>query len=163
MSLKKPKVILITPTLGKGGAEKNIKFLVENLNKDYDIVLMCQAFHHIDEPLRLLRMLKDICKPSAKIIIMGEHYYSRKKYLYGSLKHFVKLIINYKGYRKNHYLFPAYSEIFQSSAMTGDPKGDIHYSKNEYKYLFKKGGTFKVNHIVNKEMGIQSYTLEVIK
>jgi len=43
MSLKKPKVIFITPTLGKGGAEKNIKFLVENLNKDYDIILIIQG------------------------------------------------------------------------------------------------------------------------
>ena len=141
----------------------NIFDLDVNVHKDYDIVLMCQAFHHIDEPLRLLRMLRDICKPNAKIIIMGEHYYSWRQYLYGSFKHFIKLILNYKGYRKDHYLFPAYSEIFQSSVITDDPKGDIHYSKNEYKYLFKKSGPFKINHTVNKEMSIQSYTLEVIK
>ena len=141
----------------------NIFDLDTNIHKNYDIVLMCQAFHHIDEPLRLLRMLKSICNPNAKIIIMGEHYYSPKKYLFGSLKHFIKLIINYKGYRKDHYLFPAYSEIFQSSAISGDPKGDIHYSKNEYKYLFKKGGPFKTDHFVNKSMGIQAYILEVVK
>lgn len=43
MYLKKSKILFITPTLGKGGAEKNIKFLVENLNKDYDVVLIIQG------------------------------------------------------------------------------------------------------------------------
>ena len=135
-----------------------------NLHKNYDIILLCQAFHHIDEPLRLLRMLKTISNPSAKIIIMGEPYFSTRKYLNGSLKHFIKLLINYKGYRKDHYLFPSYSDIFPAAALSGDPKGDIHYSKNGYKYLFKKSGPFKISHLITKKTyEHQAYVLEVIK
>ena len=142
----------------------NILDLDSNLHKNFDIILMCQAFHHIDEPLRLLRMLKTMCNAGAKIIIMGEPHFSTRRYLYGSLKHFIKLLINYRGYRKDHYLFPAYNDIFPSSALVDDPKGDIHYSKNDYKYLFKKTGPFKISHLITKKKyEHQAYILEVIK
>ena len=70
MSLKKPKVIFITPTLGKGGAEKNIKFLVENLNKDYDTILIIQGS-------------SDYKYSSAKVFILN-----KKRFIFSVIKIF---------------------------------------------------------------------------
>jgi len=42
MSLEKPKILLITPSLNFGGAEKNIRLIAENLHNNYEIILCIQ-------------------------------------------------------------------------------------------------------------------------
>ncbi len=133
-----------------------------NTNK-FDIILLCQAFHHIVEPVRLLRNLHKICNSGGKIIIIGEHYYGPASYLMRSAKHFIKYLINHHNYRSNHLFFPAYNELYPPSIMNNDTKGDIHYSKFDYEYLFKEGGRFDTSHHVFKNHKLQAFVLEVIK
>ena len=102
----------------------------------YDVVFMCQAFHHNEEPIRLLRKCRKLLSEDGVIIIVGEHYLNDYYYYKGALKHIVKYIFNYKNYRKWYKLFPGYQDIFKPSL----DKGDVHYSPTEYDLIFKKSG-----------------------
>ena len=140
-----------------------MSFKPEFNSNRFDIILLCQAFHHIVEPVRLLRNLHQISKNGGKIIIIGEHYYGKASYLIRSIKHFIKYFINYNNYKSNHLFFPSYNELYPPSIMINDNKGDIHYSKFDYDYLFKEGGKFDITHHVYNNHQLQAFVLEVLK
>ena len=78
-------------------------------------------------------------------------------------KHFIKYLINHRNYRSNHLFFPAYNELYPPSIMNNDTKGDIHYSKFDYEYLFKEGGRFNTSHHIYKDHELQAFVLEVLE
>ena len=121
----------------------------------YNFVVLSQAFHHVNQPVLLLKQITDNMLPGGKIIILGEHYFSKRQTLLAIVKHYLKLIIR-KSYRDIHPFFPSYSSLFPPSTS----KGDIHYSKSDYHFLFTSLG-FQYKHFVHKESSIQSYILYI--
>jgi ubiquinone/menaquinone biosynthesis C-methylase UbiE len=123
-------------------------------DQSLDFVILCQAFHHAAEPNELLAELHRVVRPGGIILVVGEHYFGFKKKLIRYLKHLVKWIINYKGYRAWSFLLPKYKHLFP-----GDPvKGDIHYSMSEYAEMFDAFG-FKWIHIKDAASGQQGFSL----
>ena len=109
-------------------------FLNTKIDKEsIDVLLLCQGFHHCDEPIRLLRECKRILKRDGVILIVGEHYYNYRKKIIRIIKHIIKFIINYKKYRFHRSFLPDYKQLFPRDFN----KGDIHYSDYEYYEMFK--------------------------
>lgn len=123
-------------------------------DKSQDIVLLSQAFHHINEPIKLLNEIKRVLNPNGVVIIVGEHYYNWKIKLNKITKHFIKYIINYKGHRNIHTFFPETQGLFPPSY----EKGDIHYSKLEYHYMFN-GMKYMYKHSIHCSKTLQAFIL----
>lgn len=121
-----------------------------------DIVLLSQAFHHIDQPKHLLREIKRVLKRDGRVVIIGEHFFGNKIYLKRFIKHFAKYILNYKKYRTLHSFIPSWNDLFPPSL----EKGDIHYSRNEYNTIFFRSG-FGWKRFVNKTAMLQAYVLRI--
>jgi ubiquinone/menaquinone biosynthesis C-methylase UbiE len=125
-------------------------------DQSQDIVLLSQAFHHINEPIRLLSEIKRVLKPNGVIIIVGEHYYNWKVKLIGVAKHFAKYLLNYKKCRDAHSFVPSYQALFPPCY----EKGDIHYSKLEYHHMFVGTG-FGYKHFIDRTKTIQAFVLNI--
>ena len=127
------------------------------IDKKYDVVMLSQAFHHIEEPIRLLRFLREILSEAGIIFIVGEHRYSNRKYHVQALKHFAKYALNYNGYRRLKSFYPSWQDCFPPDF----EKGDIHWSESEYDFIFRKAGFSSYRHDVDKSGRFQSYTLSL--
>jgi len=129
-------------TMSHYGVNKNVNFLHGSIfdmdidESKYDIIFMSQAFHHIEEPIRLLRILKKMLNKNGSIIIVGEHFFSNYRYHKQAIKHFIKYLINWRDYRRLRNFYPGWQDLFQPDY----DKGDIHWSLSEYNFIFKKGG-----------------------
>ena len=123
-------------------------------DQSQDIVLLSQAFHHINEPIRLLSEIKRVLKPNGVVVIVGEHYYNWKIKLIGVAKHFAKYLLNYKKYRDVRSFVPSYQALFPPCY----EKGDIHYSKLEYHHMFVGTG-FEYKHFIDRTKTIQAFVL----
>jgi len=124
-----------------------------NMDNKFDFIYLSKAFHHIESPLALLRKLKDLLSSNGKILICGEHYYSKKKYLKRLMKHFIKFFLS-KNYRRVRSFIPEYGMLFPYSI----EKGDIHYSLYQYDYFFKKI-EFNYKRIIHHKRGFQTFIL----
>ncbi len=135
-------------------------FLNLGMEEDlFDIVLLSQAFHHSQDPVKLLREVWRLSKDQARILIIGEHFFDRLDHVKQALRHFVKFLINYKNYRQSHSFIPGYSDLFPPHI----EQGDNHYSKAEYNEMFEEVGNFNVNHLIAEKEGIQAFILTVKK
>ena len=131
-------------------------FDIENEGgEEFDIILMGQAFHHIEEPIRLLRMLSKLLSSSGVVVLVGEHYFGRAAYFRCACKHFVKYFLNWKGYRALHTVFPGWQDLFPPDY----EKGDIHWSLSEYDFLFRKADFTNYSHGVDPTRRFQSFVL----
>lgn len=148
-------------TMEHYGLDDNIKFLhgsvfdLDEKGERYDIVLLSQAFHHIEEPIRLLRYLNGLLAEGGVIMIIGEHYYSNYEYHKRAIKHFIKYLINWKGYRDLRNFYPGWQDLFPPDF----EKGDIHWSSSEYDFIFRKSGFFLYRRDVHASKLFQSYVL----
>ena len=130
-------------------------FDLDAKHKSYDIIFLSQAFHHIEEPIRLLRFLKQLLSENGVILIVGEHYYTRLDYHKRAFKHYVKYFINRKGYRSLKQFYPSWQDLFPPDL----DKGDIHWSASEYDFIFKKAGFSYYEHDVHESRIFQSFIL----
>ena len=119
-----------------------------------DIVLLSQAFHHVNEPIRLLSEIKRVLKPNGFIVIVGEHYFNWRVKLINIAKHFVKYFLNWNRYRDVYPFIPSYQTLFPPCY----EKGDIHYSKLEYHHMFTGMG-FRYRHFIDRSKTIQAFVL----
>ncbi len=124
-------------------------------DRSQDVVLMAQAFHHCDEPVRLLKEVDRVLKPEGLVIVLGEHYFSKTQILVKTFKHFAKYFLNYRNYRGAHSVFPQYKSLFPPCAV----KGDHHYSITDYHYMFDRQG-FAHQRFAWPHMGLQGFKLE---
>jgi len=42
-------------------------------NNSVDFIFLCQAFHHADDPEKLIYEIRRVLKPDGIVIIIGEH------------------------------------------------------------------------------------------
>ena len=119
-----------------------------------DIVILCQAFHHAEYPDKLLREIRRVLKQNGKILIIGEHYFHILEISKRVIKHFIKWIINYKEARTKSEFLPCWQYLFPPSKV----KGDIHYSKSQYRRIFSNN-SFKHKQYVFKDIKNQAFLL----
>jgi len=162
VDISKHRIHKLAPyTMEHYGIDGDVRFLhgsVFDLDDEagtYDIVLLSQAFHHIEEPIRLLRYLNGLLSEGGVIVIIGEHYYSNFEYHKRAIKHFIKYLINWKGYRNLRNFYPGWQDLFQPDY----EKGDIHWSLAEYDFLFKKSGLLSYDHDVHGSHLFQSFVV----
>ena len=108
-----------------------------------DVVILCQAFHHAEFPNQLLIEIKRVLKQNGKLLIIGEHYFHILEISKRIIKHFIKWLINYKQIRTKSKFFPNWRYLFPPSK----EKGDIHYSKSQYRIIFSNNGYFHKRYI----------------
>ena len=123
--------------------------------KKFDLIIMCLAFHHMDSPVYLLKNIHKLLAQDGAILIVGEHRFSLREGFKRFVKHFGKLLFNYKGYRNTHYIFPGYSDLFGPSL----EKGDNHYHLNHYHVMFKRSGFEITEYIDRKGEASKSFLL----
>lgn len=138
-------------------------------NESMDFVLLSSAFHHADDPDKLLSEIKRILKPRGMVIIIGELALNPYKYLvniYNSyFKHAAKFIIS--------KFMPLYlqQKLFGRSFDTKtfmprlktffpyDPVlGDHYYTMREYRKMFLKHG-FRFKMLKRPESKHHSFIL----
>jgi len=163
VDISKHRIHKLAPfTMEHYGVKGDIKFLhgsvfeMNALKNKYDIILMSQAFHHMEEPIRLLRYLKELLSANGAIVIVGEHFFSSTIYYKQAVKHFIKYLINRKGYRQLRHFFPSWQDLFQPSY----EKGDILWSLSEYDFLFKKSGFLCYHYDIHSSKLFQSFVLK---
>jgi SAM-dependent methyltransferase len=90
-----------------------------------DVVFMCQAFHHADEPNRLLREIVRVLRPTGSVVIVGEHNVTSIK----TLKRFLRELSRGRIQAKFLELWP-----------TDDVLGDHYYTHSMYRRMFAEVG-----------------------
>jgi SAM-dependent methyltransferase len=127
-----------------------------------NFVFLSQAFHHADDPDRLLSEVYRVLKPRGVVIIIGEHKIS---YLKAYLKHAIRIVISLliplriqqKLFGKTFKIKKLISRPWQ--LFPSDPVlGDHYYSDDEYRAMFSKY-RFKMKHIGNPNSQFQSFVL----
>lgn len=95
-------------------------------NESLDLIVLSQAFHHAESPMKLLAECNRILKPNGTVLIIGEHFVGIKKVVRRFFSYIVKkqkVIIDFRE------LFPP------------DPKlGDHFYKVSDYLAMFNSFG-----------------------
>ncbi len=131
-------------------------------DQSLDFVFMSQAFHHADDPNRLLKEICRVLKPEGVVIIIGEHIVNYRK---AQIKHAVKFLISafvpercQRGVFGKTFtvkrLIASPNEIYQPDPILGDH----YYTYSEYRSMFSKYG-FLMKHVRNHTSQFQSFVL----
>jgi ubiquinone/menaquinone biosynthesis C-methylase UbiE len=110
-----------------------------------DIVFLSQAFHHADQPLKLLFEVDRITKSGGVVILSGENYISS----------FMQVKAVIKGILRHHRFCTNFYQNFPPD----DIAGDHYYRLTDY-YLFFQLLGYKVSH---KLVGKYSMVLMAVK
>jgi ubiquinone/menaquinone biosynthesis C-methylase UbiE len=132
-----------------------------------DFVFMSAAFHHSDEPARLLREIKRVLKPEGLVIIIGEHIadLSLKHYVRQPIKFMISTYLPHPLQRRwlgrtiatRHFL-PKPEELFAADGELGDH----HYPLERYKTLFSEAG-FRHIRLCDQRARLQSFVLAPVE
>jgi ubiquinone/menaquinone biosynthesis C-methylase UbiE len=96
-----------------------------------DLVFLSQAFHHAENPFRLLAECDRVLRPKGRIILMGEHFASMKLIL----RTFASFLVRRRRFITNFYeLFPT-DPVF----------GDHYYRTSDYSFMFGAMG-YAIRH-----------------
>lgn len=88
----------------------------------YDSIVLSQAFHHAQYPLKLFHECDRVLKRGGTIIMIGEHIITPMLIL----KNIIKSFLNGRPIFSVHSLFYHHN----------DPLGDHHYHLSDYEFLF---------------------------
>jgi len=119
----------IAPTVIDGFKGENTKIRIilgsfyDIKAKDYDIMFMSQAFHHADNPLKLLYECDKSLKSKGAIILIGEHLINKVTYAKRVIKNFIKT----RKFKTNFYI------LFKPD----DVSGDHYYKLSDYYFMFQ--------------------------
>lgn len=115
-------------------------------DKSMDIVFLSQAFHHSDQPLKLLLEIDRVTRKGGRVILSGENYIG----LYAQIRKMIAMLVKERKLSTNFYQnFPA-----------DDTSGDHYYRLSDY-YLFFQLMGYKTSHRVvnNKSLVIMATKL----
>ncbi len=111
----------------------------------FDLVLMSQAFHHMDSPVYLLKRLRSMLNSNGCVLIVGEHRFDGTKILRNLMSHYAKYLLNWRDYRNKTFIFPGYGDLFAPDLV----KGDNHYHAKDYSVMFARSGFELISSINN--------------
>jgi len=95
---------------------------IKRENEYYDFILLSQAYHHAELPLKLFHECDRVLKKGGKIIIIGEHIIGIKRLFRRFVKNLLKLKINLN--------------IMKEFYNHNDPLGDHYYMEHDYAFTF---------------------------
>ncbi len=97
--------------------------------KSLDVVFLSSAFHHAENPLRLLTEIDRVLKPGGRLILIGETHISR----WSAARRVAKILLVQRRLTTNFFeLFPPDNEL-----------GDHYYRRSDY-YFFAQMLGYKV-------------------
>ena len=96
-----------------------------------DLVFMAQAFHHADQPFKLLSECDKVLKKGGVIALIGEDSTG----IYQIIRRFFSCLIKEGKIKFNFY------QLFDDR----NPTGDHHYRKTDY-YFILQGYGYEVSH-----------------
>ena len=111
-----------------GGDHKKINRILGSFydikrdDETYDMIILSQAYHHAQYPLKLFHECDRVLKKGGYIVIIGEHIIGKKRVV----KRFIKNIL------KGKFHFDIFKEFYNHR----DPLGDHFYTINDYKFTF---------------------------
>ncbi|MCX6077381.1 MAG: class I SAM-dependent methyltransferase [Campylobacterales bacterium] len=91
-------------------------------DETYDVVVLSQAYHHAQYPLKLFHECNRVLKKGGYILIIGEHIVDKKRIF----RRLIKNILNRK------FSFDIFKEFYNHN----DPLGDHSYLLQDYKFTF---------------------------
>jgi ubiquinone/menaquinone biosynthesis C-methylase UbiE len=103
-----------------------------------DFCMMCQAFHHADDPKRLLRELQRILKPGGIILMIGEDPVRPFQVLKRRVSNFVRMLPFARrfGSPAVYKFVPSFDELYPPD----QEGGDHYYRLDDYERFFSQGG-----------------------
>ena len=103
-----------------------------------DFCFMSQAFHHADNPNRLLSEVWRILKPSGFALIIGENPIFPSDFLKKYIKNIIKMILPLSRFNSSpvYKLFPSFRELYPPDKELGDH----YYRIEDYFHIFKQNG-----------------------
>ena len=103
-----------------------------------DFCMMCQAFHHADDPWRLLRELHRVLKPGAPVLVIGETPIYPLQLLKKRIKNVIKIVLPPPFYASKPVfrLWPSFEDLYPPD-LEG---GDHYYHIREYPKSFEQCG-----------------------
>jgi len=104
-----------------------------------DFCMMCQAFHHADDPWRLLRELHRVLKPGAPVLVIGETPIYPLQLLKKRIKNVIKMVLPPPFYASKPVfrLWPSFEDLYPPD-LEG---GDHYYYIREYPKSFEQCGS----------------------
>lgn len=134
-------------------------------NKSLDFVFLSQAFHHADNPHRLLLEIRRVLKADGSVLMIGEHIPHEVPVTFRRyIRHFVKYAVARIVPRRTQERifgrrFVAETLLPGHSSLPPDPVlGDHYYRAHEYHDMFSRGG-FKYYNLRISGSGFQSFIL----
>jgi SAM-dependent methyltransferase len=103
-----------------------------------DFCMMCQAFHHADDPWRLLRELHRVLKPWAPVLVIGENPIYPIQLLKKRMKNIIKMLLpsSLYAFKPVFRLWPAFEDLYPPDVQAGDH----YYRINDYPRIFEDSG-----------------------
>lgn len=129
-------------------------------NESQDFVFMSMAFHHADDPMRLLKEIHRVLKPDGVVIIIGEHAVNlAAAYVKNAGKFFISRLLPKPIQRlvfgrcfDARTLIPSPSEL-----LAADPiLGDHYYTLGAYAKMFSASG-FVFRRVRRRQSWFQSF------
>ena len=99
---------------------------IKRENEYYDVIILSQAYHHAEFPLKLFHECDRVLKKDGYILIVGEHIIG--------FKHIIRRII--KNIFKGKFSFDVFKEFYNHDS----PLGDHNYTLNDYRFTFYSYG-----------------------
>jgi len=123
-------------------------------DQSLDFVFMSQAFHHADDPNRLLKEIRRVLKPKGVVIIIGEDVVNWRMVLKFLISAFVPKRCQRWVFGKTFRLIASPNGIYPHDPILGDH----YYTRSEYRSMFSKYG-FLMKHVRDHTLQFQSFVL----
>lgn len=119
--------------------------------KSFDFIIMSQAFHHADNPNRVLREVHRVLKDDGYLLILGEPVVKLKD----ELKYYLRILSELLSCNKTRYL----DEFIKTRCIYFDEiLGDHIYTRSRYHSYFLRNG-FCYRRIAGSKKTMQSFLL----
>ena len=142
---------------------KNIELISGDFNnyantkkENFDLVIMCQAFHHFSNPNYILGKINKLLNPGGCIIMIGEPNHKKSYFFKQIIKNLIKFIINFKKFR----LSSSFSEILYGAVSVDKIKGDHHWPLKIYKNFFRKNKFTLIETSILKKNNTRTFYLK---
>ncbi len=127
-----------------------------------DFVVLAEAFHHADDPGKLLSEIRRVLKPRGTVLILGEHRVPHKLLIYGGhlLRHVAAKLpeaVQRKFFGRiidSSALFPCLEELLKPDPLMGDH----YYLSGQYDQMFSSHG-FDYQRVITPGCPFQGFVL----